>query len=186
MALANLLMRDYVVLKKGDTVTCVADENLISSGWRGGVFLSFADAAIVDGKAVPVVTLSDGINAGPLAMWGSDEPEDTQISYTGQYKRYRYVQCSYGNQIFMTRNFETVSYFDRTGLSTITDKYGNDFPVIDATSFSLEYKAGQTLYVSERGFLTPEKICESSLQWGIVFAVPGLNNSNFLGVANVF
>lgn len=186
MALANLLMRDYVLLKKGDTITCVADESLIAQGWKGGVYLSFADAAIVDGKAVPAVTASDGIHAGPLALWGSDEPEDTQISYTGQYRRYRYVQCTYGNQVFMTRNFETVSYFDRTGLSTLTDKYGNPYTVSDASSFTLDYKAGQLLYISERGYLTNEKICDGSIPWGVVFAVPSTENSNFLGVANVF
>lgn len=186
MALANLLMRDYVVLKKGDSITCVADDTLVAQGWKGGVFLSFSDAAVVDGKAIPVVTLSDGIHLGPLALWGSDEPEDTQISYTGQYRRYRYIQCTYGNQVFMTRNFETVSYFERTGLSNLVDKYGNTHAVLDASSFTLEYKAGQPLYISERGYFTNEKICEESLQWGAIFAEPSTENSNFLGVANVF
>ena len=185
MALSNLMMRDFIVMKKGDTVTCVADEALLSAGWKGGVALSFADAVIVDGKAVPVVTLSDGIHFGPIAMWGSDEPEDTQISYTGQYKRYRYVQCAYGNEIFMTRNFETESFFERTGLANLTDKYGGTHPVLDASSFTLEYKAGQKLYLSERGYFTTEQICSDSLQIGTVFAVPSAGNSFFLGVANI-
>lgn len=186
MALANLLMRDYVILKKGDTITRVADQTLINQGWVGGTLLSFAEAEIVDGKAVPMVTVADGIHSGPLALWGSDEPEDTQISYTGQYRRYRYVQCTYGNQVFMTRNFETVSYFDRTGLSTLTDKYGNSYAVSDASSFAIEYKPGLQLYISERGYFTTEKICNESLQWGVVFASPSTGNSDFLGVANVF
>jgi len=184
MALSNLAMRDYIHLKKGDTLTCVADQLLLDQGWKGGTFLSFANALIVDGKAVPTVTVSDGIYGGPLALWGSDEPEDRQTSYTEQYKRYRYVQCTYGNQIFLTRNFETVSFFERTGLSVLTDKYGQTHSALNTTSYDLEYKAGQLLYVSDRGYLTAEKICEGSVQWGIVFAEPNEENSYFLGVAN--
>lgn len=186
MALSNLLMRDCVIMKKGDTVTCIADEALLSAGWKGGVSLSFADALSVDGKMVPVVTVADGIHAGPIAMWGSDEPEDTQISYTGQYKRYRYVQCSYGNQIFLTRNFETVSYFQRTGFSALVDKHGGSHPVLNASNFTLDYKAGQRLYISERGYFTNERICEDSIQICAVFSPPSAENSNFLGIANIF
>lgn len=185
MALSNLLMRDCVIMKKGDTVTCIADESLLGAGWKDGVALTFAEAIAVDGKMIPVVTLPDGIHQGPIAMWGSDEPEDTQISYTGQYKRYRYVQCTYGNQIFLTRNFETVSFFQRTGLSNLTDKYGNSHAVINASNFTLEYKAGLPLYISERGYFTTEKICNESIQWFTVFSSPSSVNSNFLGAANI-
>jgi hypothetical protein len=180
------MLRDYVMMKKGDTITCVADENLLTQGWKGGVFLCFADALIIDGKAVPRVTTSDGVNAGPIALYGSEEAEDTRTSYTGQYKTYKYVQCTYGNQFFLTRNFETDSYFSRTGLTDLTDKYGNSHSVINQTAFTLEYKAGQPLYISERGYFTNERICEESLQWGVVFCVPSVENSNFLGIANTF
>lgn len=185
MALANLMMRDLIVMKKGDTLTCIADNALLSAGWKGGTALTFADAVVVDGKAVPVVTIADGIHTGPFAMWGSDEPEDTQISYTGQYKRYRYVQCCYGNQIFLTRNFETVSFFQRTGLTDLTDKYGATHPVLNASNFAIQYQAGQKLYLSDRGYFTTEQICAESLQICSVFAEPSIDNSFFLGVANV-
>jgi hypothetical protein len=186
MALANIMLRDCVVMKKGDTITCVADETLLTQGWKGGTFLCFSDALIIDGKAVPRVTVSDGVHVGPMALYGSDEAEDTRTSYSGQYKTYKYVQCTYGNQFFLARNFEVESYFARTSLNSLTDKYGNSHAVLNQTAFSLEYKAGQVLYISERGYFTNEKICSESIQWGIVFSVPSEENSNFLGVSNTF
>jgi len=185
MALSNLIQRDVYFLKKGDTITVLVNEELAENGWAGGHYFSYTDSMVVDGHVVPVVRRGNGIQRGPFAMYGSDEPEDQSMAYTGQHLKYKYAQTVYGNTHFLTRVFETNSYFDRTALNTMDDHYSNSFSVINPTSFSLEYKAGNPLYVSERGFLTTEQITESHEVVAYIFQEPKQENSFFLGVSNI-
>lgn len=185
MAFSNLLQRDVYIMKKGDTITVAVDAELQQNGWAGGHYFSYTDSVMVDGYVVPVVRRGNGIQRGPIAMWGSDEPEDAGISYTGQFRQYKYAQGLYGNTHFLTRIFETNSYFARTGMVAMNDHFGNSYPVLDASAFSLEYKPGNKLYVSERGFLTTEQITEAHDSVGFIFQEPKADNSFFVGVANV-
>jgi hypothetical protein len=185
MALSNLIQRDVYFLKKGDTITVLVNEELAENGWAGGHYFAYTDSIVVDGHVVPVVRRGNGIQRGPFAMYGSDEPEDVSMSYTGQHLKYKYAQTVYGNTHFLTRIFETNSYFDRTGLDTLTDYHSVSYDVLNPTSFSLEYKVGNILYVSERGFLTTEKITEAHDPVGYIFQEPKEENSLFLGVANI-
>jgi hypothetical protein len=182
MGVSNQIQRDYVLMKKGDTVTVRIDDYLFANGWFGGQFLAWKDPYYVDGKPELVVGRCNGIQMGPMAMWGSNELEDSHTGFTDQFRTHKYVQCTYGNQIFMTRHFETQSYFARTGLATLTDFYGSVEPVLNASAFAMDYKVGNPLYVSDRGFLTTEQVTSKSVFIGFIWQKPTPETALFLGV----
>lgn len=186
MSLSNLIQRDVYVMKKGDTITVKIDTDLTNNGWSGASYFAYTGSILnVDGYPIPVVRRGNGIQRGPVALWGSDEPEDKAISYTGQFTTYGYAQCFYGNTTYITRVFERDSYFDRTGLNIMTDFYASVYPVLNPVSFAPIYQPGQPLFISERGFLTTEQITSSHQSVAYIFQEPKTENSFFLGVGNV-
>lgn len=128
--------RDVVTLFKGDAYTVAIDQNMATRGWPGGQFVTWIDSPNRDEF---LVTFSDGLYGG-FMLWGSDEPSDQFVSFTGNQPLYGFGTFCGGGWIVATSTYEKYTYASR--------QVGPLVPIV--------YTPGVRLRISLRGFFTTE------------------------------
>lgn len=163
--------RDCIILRKGDTISVVLDDALVSSGWVGGQGVSWSPA--VADKDTPTVMLTDGNPSGFL-LWGSDESSDQFTAMTRNQPYYQFSTMGFGGWFFYTTSFEQFTYASRQS--------GPLVPLV--------YEPNDRLRFSLRGLWTKEDEWTASLDprapnpWvvGSVAHVPSSLTNNYMGV----
>jgi len=127
--------RDCIVLVSDLSMTVMVDDAMVAGGWVGGSGVTWAESSSDNF----VVTYSDGTYGGFL-LWGSDEPADQLIAYTGNQVKYSFGVCCFGTWVVSTVAYEKYTLQSRLAL-----------PLVPIT-----YSVGQRLRFSLRGLWTPE------------------------------
>lgn len=95
--------RDVVTFVKGIAYTVAVHPSLITSGWPGGLGLSWDDSPLDEFR----VTTSDGERGAGFALWGSNEDSDVLTGMTENQPLYGFIVVCSGSWIMSTRTYET-------------------------------------------------------------------------------
>jgi len=127
--------RECIALVTDLSVPVMVDQAMVTNGWTGGSGATWTASS----SDTFLVTYSDGTYGGFL-LWGSDEPADQFIAYTGNQIKYTFGVCCFGTWVISTVSYEKYTLQSRlTGPLVL-----NDYPV------------GLRLRFSLRGLWTPE------------------------------
>lgn len=162
--------RDCVVHVKGDSITVVVNQAMVTGGWTGGQGVKWVD----DPTDEFVVTYSDGPFGGFL-VWGSDEPSDRFTAMSGQFPYYRHGVMLFGGNVISTISFEKYTYASRIGGGALTP---------------LTYSAQDQLFLSLRGLWTKEDEwalsgdprAPNDKPTGVVVQPPKVSNKQFMTI----
>lgn len=161
--------RDVIVLVADQTIPVMIDSAMASGGWPGGQGITWA-ATVTDNF---VGTYSDGTYGG-FALWGSNEPSDQLISYTGNQPLYRFAVVCVGTWVIATSSFEQYTLESRLVPPLVPNVY----------------VPGNRVRFSLRGLFTPQDEwtisgdprAPNGFLVGSVIQAPGPENSNYLMV----
>ena len=128
--------RDCVVFVKSETLPVSVDTGMITSGWTGGVGVTFAPIT----QDEILVTRSNGLGGG-FMLWGSDESSDQYTSMTESQPYYGYATMGMGAWLIATVSFERYTYASRSGMGPLVP---------------LLYSSSDRLLFSLRGYWTNE------------------------------
>jgi len=165
-----LRSRDCIVFFKDDAYTVTVDDALVAQGWAGGQGVQWT--------ASPdefTVTFSYGLFGGFL-VWGSDESADDYTATTRNQPHYRFATMLSGASLLSTSTYERYTWASRQA-----------GPLVP-----LSFSPNQKLYLSLRGYWTPEDELTASGHVkapaplaGVVAQVPKAQNNWFLGIQTV-
>jgi hypothetical protein len=162
--------RDCVVFYKDDAYTVAVDDTLVSEGWVGGQGVQW-----VASSSEFTVTRSIGFFGGFL-VWGSDEDGDRYTAVTQNQLYYRFATMLSGACLISTSTYEQHTWSSRQA-----------GPLVPNT-----FAANQKLYLSLRGYWTPEDELSASGHpsapaplAGVVARLPKAQNGWSLGIQTV-
>lgn len=112
--------RDCIALAKGDSITVTVSDDMVESGWQGGIGVQWM--APTDGVDEFKVEISDGYYAGFL-LWGSSELGDKNTSMSNSQQTYKYATLCAGGWLIMTTAFEKYTWASRQAGPLVENVY---------------------------------------------------------------
>ena len=161
--------RDLILFFRGDAYTVTPGPNMRASGWKGGQGVRWVPGQ----NDEQTVEISDG-RFGAIALSGSDEVADMHTGLTNAQVTAKYLTVLLGGSLISTSTYERHTWASRQGPGPL-------IPIV--------YTPNQILYLSLRGYWTPEDEAGlSGAPWGnsffagFVAQVPKESNNYYLGV----